>query len=185
MILFGFSIFIDKFPKFKPHKKHKKYKHHIRIMKTYELFITLIKFKTHNMIITKTILKELVYQVNGAAIEVHKALGPGLLESVYHKCMKKELQYLGISFQSELSVPVYYKGLEIDTELRCDLFVENILPVELKAVEYILPVHEALIITYMKLLNVSKGLMINFSVKHIFKEGQRTFVNEIYRDLPE
>ena len=64
--------------------------------------------------------------------------------------------------------------------IRCDLFVENILPVH-----YVLPVHEAQIITYMKLLNVSKGLMINFNVKHIFKEGQRTYVNELYRDLPE
>jgi GxxExxY protein len=137
------------------------------------------------MIITKTILKELVYQVNGAAIEVHKALGPGLLESVYHKCMKKELEFSGISFQSELIVPVNYRGMDINTELRCDLFIENILAVELKAVEYVLPVHEAQLITYMKLLNVPKGLMINFNVNHIFKQGQKTFVNEMYRFLPE
>jgi GxxExxY protein len=137
------------------------------------------------MIVTKSLLKELIYQVNGAAIDVHKALGPGLLESVYHKCMKEELSYLGIRFQSELIVPVKYRGVKIDTELRCDLFIENILPLELKAVEYLLPVHEAQIITYMKLLNVPKGLMINFNVKNIFKDGQKTFVNELYRDLPE
>jgi GxxExxY protein len=77
--------------------------------------------------ITKSVLKDLVYQVNGAAIDVHKALGPGLLESVYHKCLKTELMELGIGFRSELIVPVYDKGLEIDTDLRCDLFVENIL----------------------------------------------------------
>ncbi|MCD4730446.1 MAG: GxxExxY protein [Bacteroidales bacterium] len=137
------------------------------------------------MEISKTYLKDLVYKVNGAAIEVHKALGPGLLESVYHKCLKKELTIRAISFQSELLVPVSYKGLEIDTELRCDLFVENILVVELKAIESILPIHEAQILTYMKLLNVPKGLMINFNTVNIFREGQKTYVNELYRGLPE
>ena len=135
--------------------------------------------------ISKTYLTDLLYQVNGAAIEVHKALGPGLLESVYHKCLKKELTIKGISFQSELLVPVSYKGLEIDTELRCDLFVENILVVELKAIESILPIHEAQILTYMKLLTVPKGLMINFNTVNIFREGQKTYVNELYRSLPE
>lgn len=69
--------------------------------------------------------------------------------------------------------------------IRCDLFIENILPVELKAVEYLLPVHEAQIITYMKLLEVPDGLLINFNVSHLFKEGQKTYVNELYRSLPE
>lgn len=137
------------------------------------------------MRITKSILKELIYQVNGAAIDVHKALGPGLLESVYHKCMIEELKFCGLRFESELIVPVIYRGLDINTELRCDLFIENILPVELKAVEYVLPVHEAQILTYMKLLEAPKGLLINFNVKNIYKEGQRTFVNELYMELPE
>jgi len=82
-------------------------------------------------------------------------------------------------------VPVNFKGLILDAELRCDLFIENILPVELKAVEYILPVHEAQIITYMKLLEVPEGLLINFNVSHLFKEGQKTYVNELYRNLPD
>jgi GxxExxY protein len=142
-------------------------------------------FKVNQLEISKTYLTDLVYKVNGAAIEVHKALGPGLLESVYHKCLKKELTIRGISFQSELLVPVSYKGLEIDTELRCDLFVENILVVELKAIESILPIHEAQILTYMKLLTVPKGLMINFNTVNIFREGQKTYVNELYRSLPE
>lgn len=137
------------------------------------------------MEITKSYLKELIYKVNGAAIEVHRAIGPGLLESVYHKCMKHELKIRGINFQSELLVPVIYKGLEIDAELRCDLFVENILPVELKAIEGILPIHEAQIMTYMKLLDVPEGLLLNFNVTNLYKEGQRTFVNELYRHLPE
>ncbi len=137
------------------------------------------------MEISKTYLKDLVYQVNGAAIEVHKALGPGLLESVYHKCLKKELNLRGIKFQSELLVPISYKDLTIDAELRCDFFVEEILVVELKAVESVLPIHEAQVLTYMKLLNVPKGLMINFNSVHIFKQGQKTYVNELYRNLPE
>ena len=135
------------------------------------------------MKMTKQQINDLVYQVNGAAIEVHKAIGPGLLESVYHKCMVKELKLRGINFTSEMKVNVHYKGLDLDTELRCDLFVENILPVELKAVEYILPVHKAQILTYMKLLKRPKGLLINFIVSNIYKEGQQTFVNELYRKL--
>ncbi len=136
------------------------------------------------MQITKSYLKDLIYKVNGAAIEVHKELGPGLLESVYHYCLKHELLNRGIKFQSELIVPVNYKGLILDAELRCDLLIENILPVELKAVEYILPIHEAQIITYMKLLNAPEGLLINFNVSHLYKEGQKTYVNELYRNLP-
>ena len=137
------------------------------------------------MEITKSYLKDLVYKVNGAAIEVHKALGPGLLESVYHKCLNKELSLRGINFQSELIVNVNYKGLDLDTELRCDLFIEGVLPVELKAVDAIHPIHEAQLMTYMKLLKAPQGLLINFNVTHIFKEGQKTYVNELYRNLPE
>ncbi|MCG9909905.1 MAG: GxxExxY protein [Flavobacteriales bacterium] len=132
----------------------------------------------------KAYLKELTYQVNGAAIEVHKHLGPGLLESVYHKCLKHELQLRKINFVSEMYVPVEYKGYDIETELRCDLFVENCLAVELKAVEFILPIHEAQLITYMKLLQAPQGLLINFHSTNIFREGQRTFVNELFRSLP-
>lgn len=135
------------------------------------------------MEITKTELKDLIYEVNGAAIEVHEALGPGLLESVYHLCMKKELSLRNIKFVSEKRMDIVYKGETLHSELRCDLFIENILPVELKAVEKILPVHEAQIISYMKLLKVPEGLLINFNVNNIFKQGQKTFVNELYRNL--
>ncbi|MFO7825517.1 MAG: GxxExxY protein [Cyclobacterium sp.] len=137
------------------------------------------------MRITKHFLTNLVYQVNGAAIEVHKALGPGLFESVYHKCMIQEFRLRNLRFQSEISVPTIYKGLTVETALRCDFLVENILVVELKAVEKVLPVHEAQLITYMKLLNSPKGLLINFNTSHIFNEGQKTYVNELYRDLED
>ena len=137
------------------------------------------------MQLTKSYLKDLVYKVNGAAIEVHKALGPGLLESVYHKCLKHELSLRGIKYQSELVIPINYKGIDIDAELRVDLLVEGVLPVELKATEGFHPIHEAIILSYMKLLEKPEGLLINFNVTNLFKEGQKTFVNELYRNLSE
>ena len=137
------------------------------------------------MQITKQYLKDIVYEVNGAAIEVHKSIGPGLLESVYHKCMKHELQLRHISFQSELFIPIDYKGIDINAELRCDFFIENCLVVELKAIEKILPIHVAQIITYMKLLKAPMGLMINFNCTNIFNEGQKTYVNELFRSIED
>ena len=80
-------------------------------------------------------MKNLIYQVNGAAIEVHKNSGPGLLESVYHKCMEKELSYRGISFQTELRIPILYKDFSIEADLKCDLVTEERLIVELKSVK--------------------------------------------------
>ena len=124
------------------------------------------------MKITKTYLKDLIYQVNGAAIEVHKALGLGLLESVYHKCLKHELSERKINFQSELIIPINYKGLVLDAELRCDFFIEDILVVELKATEGIHPIHEAQLMTYMKLLEVPEGVLYNFNVTNLYTEGQ-------------
>jgi len=99
------------------------------------------------MSITKKYLKDLIYNVNGAAIEIHKALGPGLLESVYHDCMKHELSLRNIQFKSESTVPVQYKTLKLDARLRCDLVVENILAVELKSVEGMIPLYDAQILT--------------------------------------
>ncbi|MGM9476270.1 GxxExxY protein [Pedobacter sp. GSP4] len=135
------------------------------------------------MLLTKNYLKDLVYKINGAAIEVHKALGPGLLESTYHKCMIHELNLRNISFKSELIVPVNYKGLVIDSNLRCDLLIEDSLVVELKSVENVSPIHAAQLLTYMKLLRVPIGLIINFNCSHIFTEGQKTYVNEIYESI--
>ncbi len=135
------------------------------------------------MIKDKAYYKELIYQVNGAAIEVHKELGPGLLESVYHKCLKHELNMREIEFCSEMIVPISYKGIHLESELRCDLFIENCLVVELKAVEKIAPIHEAQILSYMNLLNVPMGLMINFNCTNVYKEGQKTYVNYLYKQL--
>ncbi len=135
------------------------------------------------MIVSKTTLKQIVYEVNGAAIEVHKTLGPGLLESVYHSCMAEELSLRNISFVSELIVPVHYKGLKLDADLKADMFVENCLVVEFKAVEKIIAIHEAQLLTYMNLLKCPIGLMINFNCTNIYREGQKTYVNDLYQQL--
>lgn len=135
--------------------------------------------------LTKSYLTELAYQIVGAAIEVHKALGPGLLEGVYHKCLKQEFATRQLVFFSEYIVPVNYKGLEIEAELRCDFLVEDAIVVELKAVDAVAPVHEAQLMTYIKLMEKPKGILINFNCANLFKEGQRTFVNEFFRQLPE
>ncbi|MGE5807277.1 MAG: GxxExxY protein [Ignavibacteria bacterium] len=134
---------------------------------------------------TKKYLNNLTYKIIGAAIEVHKYLGPGLLESIYHKCMKHELCLRKLSFLSELIAPVNYKGVDLDCELRCDFLIEDAIVVELKAIDAVAPVHEAQLLTYMKLLQKPKGILINFNCANLFKEGQRTYVNELFRDLPE
>lgn len=137
------------------------------------------------MKITKSILDEITYEIIGAAIEVHKELGPGLLESIYHKCLAKEFELRGIRFASEMLVGINYKGLKIDSPLRCDFLIENIIVLEIKSVSELIPRNDAQIITYMNLLKKPKGILINFNVTNIFKEGQKTFVNEFFRALPE
>lgn len=134
---------------------------------------------------TRTYLKNLIYNVNGAAIEVHKILGPGLLESVYHKCMEIELTLRGIKFKSELIIPIEYKDHILDANFRCDFFIEDILILEIKAVKEVLPIHEAILLNHMNLLEVPKGLMINFNVTNIYYDGQKTYVNDLFRELPE
>lgn len=134
---------------------------------------------------TKKYLNDITYQIVGAAIEVHKTLGPGLLENVYHKCLKQELFLRQMKYASELIVPVNYKGLELDAELSCDILVEDAIVVEIKSVDAIAPVFEAQILTYMMLLKKPKGILINFNCANLFKEGQKTYVNELFRNLPE
>ena len=114
---------------------------------------------------------------------MHRELGPGLLESVYNKCLRREFELGGIPFSFEHLVPVSYKGIELNTELRVDFFIEEIFVLELKAVDVILPIHEAQILTYMKLLKSPKGLLINFNCTNIYHNGRKPFVNELYRDL--
>jgi GxxExxY protein len=140
--------------------------------------------KPSNMI-TKSFLNDLSYKIIGCAIEVHKQLGPGLLESIYLGCMKKELFLRDMNFISQLVVPINYKGLLIDADYRLDLLIENSIVVELKAMEGLLPVHEAQLLTYMKLLQKPKGVLINFNCTNIVKEGSKQMVNEFFSALPD
>ena|ERR1035437_7294437 len=137
------------------------------------------------MQMTQKYLDDLTYKIIGCAIEVHKHLGPGLLESVYEKCFLHELSLNGLRSQSQQKVPVNYKDIYLDAELRFDVLVEDIIIVELKSMEGILPVHEAVILTYLKMLTKPKGIIINFNCTNIFKNGQKTLVNEFYAALPK
>ncbi len=137
------------------------------------------------MLITKKYLNELTYKVLGCAIEVHKYLGPGLLESVYEKCFVRELNIHGIQYKNQIWAPLEYKGLLLDSELRLDVLVEDILCVELKAQEGLLPVHDSILLSYMQMLQRPKGILINFHCVNIFKDGQKTFVNNLFAGLPD
>ena len=135
------------------------------------------------MMITQSFLTDLTYKINGAAIEVHKILGPGLLESVYHKCLKEELTLKNINFKSEVVVPVIYKGKNLNCDLRCDFLVEDLIVVEIKSLSAFTDIHRAQLLNYMNLLKVPKGLLLNFNVINLFHEGQETLVNKYYQEL--
>ena len=113
---------------------------------------------------------DLTHKIIAAAIEVHKNLGPGLLESVYRICLGWELEGWGLQFQKELDLPLIYKNRKIDRSLRLDFLVENQIILELKSTETILPVHEAQLLTYLKLTGKQIGLLINFKVP-LLKNG--------------
>lgn len=134
--------------------------------------------------VTKKYLDDLTYRFIGCAIEVHKQLDPGLLESVYEKCFLKELELRELSSQNQVWVPLEYKGLSLDAELRLDVLVEDLLCVELKAQEGLLPVHDAVLLSYMQMLQKPKGILINFHCVNIFKHGRKTLVNNLYASLP-
>ena len=117
----------------------------------------------------------LSHKVIGHALEVHRNLGPGLLESTYEQCLAHELTEAKISFQVQKALPVVYKGVNINCGYRVDLLVEDKLIVELKSVEKMLAVHEAQLLTYMKLSEINVGLLINFNSK-VLKDGLKRFV---------
>ena len=122
------------------------------------------------------VLNNISGQIIKGAIEVHKQLGPGLLESTYEGCLIYELVDSGLSVQSQVPFPVKYKGKLIDIGYRVDLLVEGIMVVELKSVERLLPIHSAQILTYLKLSDLKVGLLINFNAQKI-KDGIRRFIN--------
>ena len=124
--------------------------------------------------ITQKYLDQLTYDVLGAAITVHKELGSGLLESIYQLCLMEELNYKNIEFKKEFKIPIIYKGKELVSDFRCDLLIENCLVIELKSVSEIQPIHEAQLLSYMKLLKAPNGILINFNCFNLVKYGQKT-----------
>ncbi|MBU0970608.1 MAG: GxxExxY protein [Proteobacteria bacterium] len=114
-------------------------------------------------------------RVIGCAIEVHRTLGPGLLESAYQQCLAHELKLNGLSVQLEVPLPVKYKEIQLDCGYRVDLMVENQIIIELKSVDTLKAIHEAQLLTYMKLANINQGFLINFNVK-LLKQGLKSFV---------
>lgn len=121
-------------------------------------------------------VNEITGSIVDAAMKVHTALGPGLLESVYEKCLKHELQKRGLRVESQVWLPVVYDGIEMEGGYKIDLLVEAQVIVELKVVEQILEVHKAQLLSYLKLSNKQVGLLVNFNVVHM-RDGIRRLVN--------
>lgn len=133
---------------------------------------------------TQKFINDLAYNIVGCAIEVHKMLGPGLLESIYEKCLREELEFKGYSVENQRPVKINYRNINIDFDLRLDILVNDLIIVEIKAVEKILPIHSAQLLTYLKLLNKPKGLLINFFSENITK-SLISLVTEEFAKLPK
>jgi GxxExxY protein len=121
---------------------------------------------------------DIATKVIGAAIEVHRTLGPGLLESAYHQCLIHELRLQGLEYETEAPIVITYKGRHIDEAYRVDLLVENKVVVELKAVDCLMDIHKAQLLTYLRCLDRWLGLLINFN-ETILKSGVRRLVNNL------
>jgi len=121
-------------------------------------------------------INKLTGEVIGAAIEVHRTLGPGLLESAYEECLCRELELRGISYERQVPVAVQYKGIQLDCGYRLDIIVEGCVVLELKACNRLEPIHEAQLLTYLKLTKKKYGLLINFKVP-VLKNGVKRMAN--------
>ncbi len=121
---------------------------------------------------------ELSSKIIGACIEVHRQLGPGLLESTYEACLAYELKILGFKFRQQISLPVVYKNIKLDAGYRIDLLVENKLIIEIKSIEALAPIHTAQILTYLKLTDIKLGLLINFNSVRLV-DGLKRVVNNL------
>jgi GxxExxY protein len=123
-------------------------------------------------------LNQLSSHIIGASIEVHKVLGPGLLESTYEECLCHELGLQGIKYSRQVSLPVQYKGKALDCGYRIDIFVEHSIIIELKSVDMILSIHKAQLLTYLKLSNCQLGLLLNFNTP-LMRDGIHRLVNQL------
>ena len=136
------------------------------------------------MIITQKYINEISYKIIGCAIEVHKHLGPGLLESVYDLCFIDEMRNAGLSVKSQVNIPVRYKGKDLGGILKLDLLVNDLIIIEEKAVEQMIPLYNAQLLSYLKLTGKPKGLLINFHCENI-KEQLVSLVTEDFSNLSE
>ena len=130
---------------------------------------------------TKKMITRLSYEIMGYAIEVHKELGPGLLESIYEKCLIFELNKNGFNVVNQLSIPIKYKEFELNSNFRLDLLVNDVIIVEIKSVVQLLPIHQAQLLTYMKLLKKPQGLLLNFNSTNLSKESV-PLINEYFNE---
>ncbi|MDC8101422.1 MULTISPECIES: GxxExxY protein [Chryseobacterium] len=137
------------------------------------------------MMITQKLINELSYKIVGACIEVHKLAGPGLYEEVYHQCLEKEFDLLGLKYQSELEIPFSYKGNHINCKVKCDFLIEKLIVLELKSVAEIHQIHKAQTINYMNLLKAPRSILVNFNVTNLYHEGCESFASKIFKDLPK
>jgi GxxExxY protein len=125
-------------------------------------------------------LNEISGQIIGAALKIHSAIGPGVLESVYQTCLLHELQQCGLNVKSQVALPVVYENLRLDSGCRIELIVEDKIIVELKCVETLLPIHKAQLLTYLRLANKPLGLLLNFNVVHL-RDGINRILNNKYQ----
>jgi len=123
-------------------------------------------------------MQEITEKIIGAAIEVHRALGPGLLESAYEECLAHEMKLRGLSYERQVGLPIEYKGVKLDCGYRLDFLVENSVVLELKSVDALQTIHEAQLLTYLKLGGWTVGLLINFNVP-VLKSGIKRIVNNL------
>jgi len=133
---------------------------------------------------TQKQINDLAYKVVSCAIEVHKQLGPGLLESIYEECFIEELRLSGLPVTYQEKIPLVYKGKLLKTELKLDVLVNDCIIVELKSVDQISPIFKAQLLTYLKLTGMPKGLLINFNCDNITKSGLVSLVTEKFANLP-
>ncbi len=130
---------------------------------------------------TKQEYEKTAKKIVNSAFEVHKELGPGLLESVYESCLVEELKQQGLDVLSQVNLPIYYKGKKLSKHYVIDILVEDAIAIELKAVEELIPLHEVQLVTYMKLADIKLGFLFNFNVQY-FKDGVRRKVNNYFID---
>lgn len=133
---------------------------------------------------TQKELNQLGYEIIACAIIVHKALGQGLLESVYEKCLIHELELKGFDVKKQIKIPISYKDIQLDSYIKADIMVNNTILVELKTIQEIHSIHKAQLLSYMKLLNCPKGIIVNFFTEKITDSAVH-LVNDLFEKLPK